>query len=606
MSTLKTKIKIRRDTAANLANTILEVGEIAYATDTKKLAVGDGSTKFSSLQSLSVASVTAAAGTNINKVGTPAVAATQTNSGTTLTFNYLKGATGSTGPQGVTGPRGVTGPQGPQGVTGPRGVTGAQGIQGVTGPKGATGATGPTGPTGNTGASSEWFTGTKITGTSTTATIFTDSGVTAATVGDMYLNSSTYNVYRCTVAGAASAAKWVYVCNIKGSSGGTGSTGPTGPQGATGVQGPQGVTGPQGPQGVTGPRGVTGVQGVTGPRGATGVQGVTGPRGVTGPQGPQGVTGPRGATGPQGVTGIIGAVSITNMSLTSASYKKPLTMLYKNGSDLHGECSEDIYVSSLNNGGTLKISAWTSVTSSSDFYIGDLHTDKIVSNNTSLEISTPTLILGVASVTTSGNCTVGNLTLAPSGIITTPSITSGGTSHLKTLYAQTISTDPRAFDTNILSIHSPGYITLNGTYGITSGSTFNTGQLRPASITSSGLIYGSTGSFAWVYGRTGIYTASLRAAAVTCGGVIYGSTGSFAHVYGRTSIYTSSLRATSITSGGRIYSSSISATGSAATSYFRSVYSNTGTFTNGLTVSGSTVMTKANFTVTGSSLVITI
>ena len=50
MATLKTKIKIRRDTAANLANVVLEMGELAYATDTKKFAIGDGSTKFSELK----------------------------------------------------------------------------------------------------------------------------------------------------------------------------------------------------------------------------------------------------------------------------------------------------------------------------------------------------------------------------------------------------------------------------------------------------------------------------------------------------------------------------------------------------------------------------
>ena len=67
-----------------------------------------------------------------------------------------------------------------------------------------------------------WYSGTKITGTSTTATIFADSGITSAVVGDMYLNTSTYNTYRCTVAGSASIAKWVYVNNIKGQIGDTG------------------------------------------------------------------------------------------------------------------------------------------------------------------------------------------------------------------------------------------------------------------------------------------------------------------------------------------------------------------------------------------------
>ena len=72
---------------------------------------------------------------------------------------------------------------------------------------------------GSTGAGGIWYTGTGITGTSTTAAIFPDSGVSSAKVGDMYLNSSTYNTYRCTTAGAATAAKWVYVSNIKGQKG---------------------------------------------------------------------------------------------------------------------------------------------------------------------------------------------------------------------------------------------------------------------------------------------------------------------------------------------------------------------------------------------------
>ena len=81
------------------------------------------------------------------------------------------------------------------------------------------------GQTGDVGPGAIWYTGTKITGTSTTATSFSGSGITAAKVGDMYLNTSTYNTYRCTVGGAASAAKWVYVNNIKGGKGDTGDPG---------------------------------------------------------------------------------------------------------------------------------------------------------------------------------------------------------------------------------------------------------------------------------------------------------------------------------------------------------------------------------------------
>ena len=75
---------------------------------------------------------------------------------------------------------------------------------------------------GATGAGGIWYTGTGITGTSTTATIFSGSGVSSAKVGDMYLNTSTYNTYRCTTAGAPAAAKWVYVNNIKGVKGDAG------------------------------------------------------------------------------------------------------------------------------------------------------------------------------------------------------------------------------------------------------------------------------------------------------------------------------------------------------------------------------------------------
>lgn len=70
-----------------------------------------------------------------------------------------------------------------------------------------------------------WYSGTGITGTSTTATIFSNSGISSAIVGDMYLNTTTYNTYRCTVAGNASTAKWVYVNNIKGGKGDVGNTG---------------------------------------------------------------------------------------------------------------------------------------------------------------------------------------------------------------------------------------------------------------------------------------------------------------------------------------------------------------------------------------------
>ena len=139
---------------------------------------------------------------------------------------------------------------GPAGPTGPKGATGAQGPQGATGPTGPQGATGTRG--------SRWYQGTAITGTSTTATVFSGTGITDALVNDNYLNTATGNTYRCTVAGNASTAKWVYTGNIKGPKGDTGPQGPQGVEGetgATGAQGPKGDTGAQGPAGPTGPAG---------------------------------------------------------------------------------------------------------------------------------------------------------------------------------------------------------------------------------------------------------------------------------------------------------------------------------------------------------------
>lgn len=77
-------------------------------------------------------------------------------------------------------------------------------------------------------------------------------------MNDNYLNTSTGNTYRCTVAGNASAAKWVYTGNIKGPTGATGATGPKGATGATGATGPQGPKGDTGPEGPEGPQGPTG------------------------------------------------------------------------------------------------------------------------------------------------------------------------------------------------------------------------------------------------------------------------------------------------------------------------------------------------------------
>ncbi len=64
------------------------------------------------------------------------------------------------------------------------------------------------------GTTTVWYYGDKITGTSTTPTIFSGSGITNAVIGDMYLNTETSNVYQCTLGGNAATAKWVYSGSI--------------------------------------------------------------------------------------------------------------------------------------------------------------------------------------------------------------------------------------------------------------------------------------------------------------------------------------------------------------------------------------------------------
>ena len=74
----------------------------------------------------------------------------------------------------------------------------------------------------------KWYSGTGITGTSTTPTIFSGSGITKANVDDQYLNTSTGNTYVCTTAGNAATAKWKYTGNIKGAAGQNGTNGTNG------------------------------------------------------------------------------------------------------------------------------------------------------------------------------------------------------------------------------------------------------------------------------------------------------------------------------------------------------------------------------------------
>lgn len=90
-------------------------------------------------------------------------------------------------------------------------------------------------PSGQDG--SKWYSGTAITGTNTTGTKFTSSGITAALARDKYLNTSNSNIYECVIGGNASTATWKYIGNIKGAKGDTGAKGEQGDKGDKGDTG---------------------------------------------------------------------------------------------------------------------------------------------------------------------------------------------------------------------------------------------------------------------------------------------------------------------------------------------------------------------------------
>ena len=138
------------------------------------------------------------------------------------------------------GEKGDAGERGPQGVRGERGATGERGPQGPAGQNGSKGDTGVRG--------SKMYSGNKITGKSTTATAFPNSGIIDALSNDRYLNTDTSsshfgNVYLCTRSGGANEALWTYECNIVGARGIQGERGPQGPAGQNGSKGDKGDPG---------------------------------------------------------------------------------------------------------------------------------------------------------------------------------------------------------------------------------------------------------------------------------------------------------------------------------------------------------------------------
>ena len=147
-------------TAATVAGA--KTGDMYLNTKTYNVYKSTGTNKWAGVCNIKGANGTtptikAAAGGNINSVGTPTVSATTSGATTTFTFNNLKGQ------------------------------------------KGATGAT------------ITWHSGTDVPNAGVHA-------VTNAKVGDMYLNTHTCDVFKAANA-AQGSFNWVLVCNIKGAKG---------------------------------------------------------------------------------------------------------------------------------------------------------------------------------------------------------------------------------------------------------------------------------------------------------------------------------------------------------------------------------------------------
>lgn len=60
------------------------------------------------------------------------------------------------------------------------------------------------------------YLGTAITGTNSTGMAFPSSGVAAALVSDLYLNTTTGYLYKCILGGAANVAKWSFMGTMRG------------------------------------------------------------------------------------------------------------------------------------------------------------------------------------------------------------------------------------------------------------------------------------------------------------------------------------------------------------------------------------------------------
>lgn len=166
------RIMFQRGTKAEWENSklILLDGELAIESDTSKIKIGDGKSKYIDLQYIEIGNIRVS---DLSEEDIKKVTGPKGEKGDPMTFEdlnpeqkkELKGEKGDRGPKGATGDRGPAGPKGadgvvtfeslskeqkdslkgdvgPQGPQGPRGAIGPQGPQGLQGKDGVDGKDG--------------------------------------------------------------------------------------------------------------------------------------------------------------------------------------------------------------------------------------------------------------------------------------------------------------------------------------------------------------------------------------------------------------------------------------------------------------------------------
>ncbi len=189
----------------------------------------------------------------------------------------------------------------PRGATGERGLTGDAGLKGDKGDKGDTGTAGQAGTRGST-----WTSGTVAP---------TASGL----AGDMYVNTTTFDLYR-----NAGGTTWTLLGSIKGAAGTNGTNGTNGADGAAGTRGSTWTSGTAAPPTISGLAGDmylnTATWNVYQCSGGTTWAIVTNLKGATGSPGTNGTNGADGAPGTRGSLWSSGSTVPTASGLAGDMY----------------------------------------------------------------------------------------------------------------------------------------------------------------------------------------------------------------------------------------------------------------------------------------------